>query len=148
MSSPRSTGLIWALATVGLAAGTSFLVSRSDQRTTSAKPSEQDFHRWMHTQLALTPAEHEALEPIELADETERRRLREEIVSAGRELADAVRQGKSGSPEIEAALTRLNAAQATLQRATLSHFFAMKEHLDPEQAEKLLQWTHDSILPE
>jgi hypothetical protein len=23
----------------------------------------------------------------------------------------------------------------------------MKDHLEPAQAEKLLQWTHDSILP-
>ena len=65
----------------------------------------------------------------------------------GRDLADAVRRGKSGAPEIDVALTRLNAAQAALQRATLAHFFAMKDHLEPAQAEKLLQWTHDSILP-
>ena len=141
--------LLWALATVSLAGGTAFLVTRAiphDPATPHAA-AEEDFHHWMHEQLKLTPAQHDALDPIEKAFEKERARLRSEIASAGRDLADAVRQGKSGSPEIEAALTRLNTAQATLQRATLDHFFAMKDHLEPAQAEKLLQWTHDSILP-
>jgi Spy/CpxP family protein refolding chaperone len=141
--------LFWALATVLLAGGTAFLVTRAIPHAPSAPhaAAEEDFHYWMHEQLKLTPAQHDALDPIEKAFEKERARLRTEIAAAGRDLADAVRRGKSGSPEIDAALTRLNAAQAALQRATLDHFFAMKDHLEPAQAEKLLQWTHDSILP-
>ena len=142
--------VLWALATVLLAGGTAFFVTRSIAHAPATPPAaaeEEDFHHWMHEQLKLTPAQHDALDPIEKAFEKERARLRSEITAAGRDLADAVRHGKSGSPEIEAALTRLNTAQATLQRATLDHFFAMKDHLEPAQAEKLLQWTHDSILP-
>jgi Spy/CpxP family protein refolding chaperone len=141
--------LLWALATVLLAGGTAFLVTRAISRDRAAPhaAAEDDFHHWMHEQLKLTSAQHDALDPIEKAFEQERARLRSEIANAGRDLADAVRRGKSGSPEIDAALTRLNAAQAALQRATLDHFFAMKDHLEPAQAEKLLQWTHDSILP-
>lgn len=141
---------IWILGTVALAGVTSLLVTRSvpdGWRTpAAASGSEEDLHRWMHKHLAITPAQHKTLDPIEDAFEKERIRLREEIVKAGHDLANAVRGGKSDSPEIAAALARLNAAQAQLQRATLDHFFAMKDHLDPEQAEKLLQWTHDSIL--
>jgi Spy/CpxP family protein refolding chaperone len=140
--------LLWAVATVALAGVTAFLVSRSSYDERPHAESENDFHRWMHDQLAITPDQHKALDPLEASFEKERKRLRAEIATAGRDLADAVRKGKSGSPEIEAALSRLNAAQAGLQRATLDHFFAMKDHLDPGQAEKLLQWTHDSILPE
>jgi len=141
--------LLWALATVLLAGGTAFFVTRAvpHGKATPHPVAEDDFHHWMHEQLKLTTAQHDALDPIEKAFEKERARLRTEIAAAGRDLADAVRRGKSGSPEIEAALTRLNAAQAGLQRATLGHFFAMKDHLEPAQAEKLLQWTHDSILP-
>jgi Spy/CpxP family protein refolding chaperone len=137
------------VALIALAALTALLVSLWTQhrgKATAGKGAEDDFHRWMHDQLAITPAQHEALAPVEKAFEEERSKLRAEITSAGKELADAVRQGKTGSPEIDAALARLNAAQAKLQRATLDHFFAMKDHLDPAQAEKLLQWTHDSIL--
>lgn len=145
---PWTLRLLWALATVALAATTSVFVSRSmASRPSAGAGSEDDFHRWMHAQLAITPAQHDALEPLEAEFEKEREQLRGEIASAGRQLADAVRNGKAGSPEIDAALQRLNAAQGKLQRATLDHFFAMKDHLDPAQAEKLLQWTHDSILP-
>jgi len=141
--------VLWALATILLAGATAFLVTRSTPHApaTPSAAAEDDFHHWMHEQLKLTPAQHDALDPIEKAFEKERARLRAEIAGAGRDLADAVRRGKSGAPEIDVALTRLNAAQAALQRATLAHFFAMKDHLEPAQAEKLLQWTHDSILP-
>jgi Spy/CpxP family protein refolding chaperone len=141
--------MLWATATVALAGGTAFLVTRSIPHGPAAPhaAAEDDFHHWMHEQLQLTPAQHDALDPVEKAFENERARLRTEIASAGRDLAHAVRQGKSGAAEIEAALARLNTAQAALQRATLDHFFAMKDHLEPAQAEKLLQWTHDSILP-
>lgn len=146
---PWTIRILWALATVALAATTAVFVSHSmgNRRPSPVAGSEEDFHRWMHEQLAITPAQHEALEAVEAAFEKERQQLRDEIASAGKQLADAVRKGKSGSAEIDAALLRLNAAQGKLQRATLDHFFAMKDHLDPEQAEKLLQWTHDSILP-
>lgn len=146
---PWTARLLWALATVTLAGTTAVFVSHSMRnKGTAAMPgSEADFHRWMHEQLAITPVQHEALAAVEAGYEKEREELRGEISEAGKQLADAVRKGNAGSPEIEAALQRLNAAQGKLQRATLTHFFAMKDHLDPAQAEKLLQWTHDSILP-
>jgi Spy/CpxP family protein refolding chaperone len=152
MKPPLATAA-WALATVLLAGLTAFLVTRStgkQEATASASVpgSEADFHQWMHDRLEITPDQHAALEPFEHAFETERERLRAEIAKAGRDLAEGVRKGDPASPEIEDALTRLNAAQAELQRATLDHFFAMKRHLDPAQAEKLLEWTHDSIVPE
>jgi Spy/CpxP family protein refolding chaperone len=140
MSAVR-TRLLWALATVALAAATSYLVGRR-------VPAERDFHRWMHDQLHLSAEQHAALEPLEQAFEAESVRLKVEIAAAGRALADAVRRGQRGAPEIEAALARLSAAQSALQRATLDHFFEMKDHLDPDQAEQLLQWTHDSLLPD
>ncbi|MEK7951490.1 periplasmic heavy metal sensor [Luteolibacter soli] len=144
---PGAQRLALSLATVVLAGLTAWLVTLSAQRDAAIRArAAKDFHHWMHEQLALTDAQHEALNPIEQAYQQEKEQLQKEITAAGGELAAAVRAGKSGSPEIEAALTRLNSAQARLQHATLAHFFAMKEHLDPAQSEKLLQWTHDSIL--
>lgn len=142
---PGTSRLVWALATIVLAGLTAWLVVIAAPGK-QASPAQQDFHHWMHEQLNLTEAQHTALEPIEHAYETDKQRLKQEIATAGRDLAKAVGAGKAGSPEIDAALSKLNDAQARLQRATLSHFFAMKEHLDPDQAAKLLQWTHDSIL--
>lgn len=141
---------LWAVATIVLAGSTSLFVSewRHHADPEGAVESEEDFHHWMHSRLHFTASQQQALEPFELAFEEKRAELREEISQAGRELAEAVRGGKSQSPEIDLALSKLNAAQAELQRATLEHFFAMKEHLDPDQAELLLKWTHDSIVHE
>lgn len=146
----RGTAMaLWALATVLLAGATAYVVSQTvPPPVASAEPESADFHQWMHDRLEITAEQHEALAPYESAFEADRERLRVEITEAGRELAKAVRGGRRESPEIEAALTRLNAAQAELQRVTLDHFFAMKAHLEPDQAEKLLQWTHDSIVSE
>ncbi|MGB1131156.1 MAG: periplasmic heavy metal sensor [Haloferula sp.] len=110
--------------------------------------SEDGFHQWMHERLALTPEQHAALEPVERSYEETRRKLVDRIESAGRDLGEAVRRGDPEAPAIEEALNRLNEAQAELQRATLDHFFSMKKHLTPAQAERLLSWTHDSIVHE
>jgi len=153
MAGERASG--WRLLTVVLVAGgTAWLVTRlagppidADEGRGPAV-SEADFHQWMHERLDLSAAQHERLEPVERAFERRREELRGEIAAAGRELAAAVREGDPKSPRIEAALRRLNEGQAALQQATLEHFFAMKEHLDPEQAERLLEWTHDSLVHE
>jgi Spy/CpxP family protein refolding chaperone len=134
---------LWALATIVLAGGTSMLVHRVGR---SHSHREADFHQWMHRNLQLTPQQHDALEPAEQRFAERQAALRSEISDAGRALAVAIRSGDADSPEIVAALDRLNNAQAELQRATLKHFFEMKEQLDPEQAEKLRQWTHDRLL--
>jgi len=140
------TLIVWAIATVALSGLTTAVVSRWFDRGQAESSSDTDFHRWMHDHLGLSAEQHRALEPAEQAFDRERERLRGEIAAAGLELAEAVRTGERTSPEIPGALGRLHHAQGELQRATLDHFFAMKEQLDPEQAEKLLQWTHDSLV--
>lgn len=142
MKRPTAIGL-WALGTVVLATATSLLVLRWKSPT---GPEAPDFHQWMHQHLELTPEQHAALEPAERRFEETRRELEARIAAAGSDLAQAVRTGKGDTPEIRDALQRLHAAQGELQQATLDHFFEMKEPLDPEQSEKLLQWTHDRLL--
>lgn len=139
--------ILWAAATVALSGLTAWLVGGM-KRDAAKGEAGHDLHHWMHERLVLSESQHEALEPFESAYEESRRALSGKITDAGRELAQAVRSGNPESPEVDRALVKLNAAQAELQRSTLDHFFAMKEHLDPEQAEKLLEWTHDSIVHE
>ncbi len=104
-----------------------------------------DFHAWMHAHLDLTPEQHHTLEPIEAGFEAQRLKLQAEVRAAGLALASIIRDSKQNDPVLEPALQRLNKAQGDLQRATLEHFFAMKRHLRPAQADKLLEWTHDSL---
>jgi len=108
--------------------------------------SEENFHEWLHENLHISAAQEEALLPHEQSFERLREEQRAEIARLGRQLAETIRTQGAESPEVQAAQRRLLEAQGELQRVTLSHFFAMKQHLDPEQGEKLLQWVHDSIV--
>lgn len=107
---------------------------------------EGDFHAWMHDHLAITPEQEAILAPHEARFEAERGVLRERIEASGRELAEAIRSHPGAGPELDDALSRLNAAQGELQRATLGHFYTMKQHLSAEQAERMRLWTHDRLL--
>jgi hypothetical protein len=108
---------------------------------------EGDFHAWVHAHLRTTPDQNEALAPHESAYETLRVELRDKIHAAGRELAEAIRlESDAASPTLASALSRLNQSQGELQRATLEHFFTMKQHLSPEQAELMRLWTHDRLI--
>ncbi|MBB5032266.1 periplasmic heavy metal sensor [Prosthecobacter vanneervenii] len=104
-----------------------------------------DLHAWMHEHLSITPEQHGKLEPLEEAFEKTRIKLQEEIRLADLELAKTIRDPKMTPAAMDAALERLNEAQGALQRATLEHFFEMKRYLRPAQANKLLEWTHDSL---
>lgn len=137
------------LGVVLIAGLTAFLVSRfAPSLDKEATAASDDFHHWVHENLHLNQAQHEALAPIESAYESERRLLASDIKAAGRKLADLLRTDTATPAEIDAALADLNLAQAELRRVTLHHFLAMKEHLDPEQAAQLLDWTHDRIASE
>ena len=109
---------------------------------------EPDFHAWMHEHLDLTPEQHDTLEPIEAEFEQQRVRLRAEIRAAGLELAAIIGEADLNDARLKSALERLNKAQGELQQQTLEHFFAMKRHLRPAQAKRLLEWTHDSLTRE
>jgi Spy/CpxP family protein refolding chaperone len=102
----------------------------------------------MHEHLDITPEQHEILEPIEAEFEQQRVRLRGEIRAAGLEVAAAIGEATVNDARLKSALERLNKSQGDLQRMTLEHFFAMKRHLRPAQAKRLLEWTHDSLARE
>jgi len=107
--------------------------------------AEPDFHAWMHAHLDITPEQHDKLEPIEADFERQRARLQGEIRAAGLDVAAAIGGANVDDAQLQAALGRLNKTQGDLQRLTLEHFFAMKRHLRPAQAKRLLEWTHDSL---
>lgn len=110
--------------------------------------AETDLHAWMHEHLDITPEQHDKLDPIEKEFEERRVALKAQISAAGVELAQVIGAPNVDEPQMKAALDRLNQSQAELQRLTLDHFFAMKRHLRPAQARKLVEWTHDSLARE
>jgi hypothetical protein len=142
--------MIWALATVAVAAVVAYLVAgfamERISRQTQNVASEKGFHQWLHENLKITRDQELRLEAIERTFEDERIRLRKEIDAAGVHLAEVIRSHEAKSPEARDALAKLAAQQGLLQESTLDHFFAMKAYLDEKQGEMLLQWTCDSIV--
>lgn len=108
--------------------------------------TQTDFHQWLHDHIELTPAQEVALKPYENRYNKKQFQLKKSLRSAASDLANAIRHQPRDSPKITQALQKINRLQGELQQLSIEHFFEMKNQLDPEQAEKLLLWTHDSIL--
>lgn len=114
--------------------------------TRGTEKAPPDFHRWVHAHLELSDDQHARLQPAEQRFAVQEAAIRMKITQASGALAVAIQSEGRESPKINAALEDLHNAQAELQRATLDHFFDMKEQLEPEQAEKLRHWTHERLL--
>ena len=110
--------------------------------------SEPDFHAWMHEHLDITPEQHAIMEPLEAEFEAQRIILRTAIRKSGHEVAESISAANPNDLRLKSALEALNRSQGDLQRLTLDHFFAMKRHLRPAQAKRLLDWTYDSLTRE
>ncbi len=151
-------GALWVAGTVFVAAASAYVTVKLTAAANppailpppspeSSRPvdSEESLHAWMHQNLEISAEEHDLLLPYEQAFERDRLRLRAEIRQAGQQLAASIR-ANADQKTLDEELNRLNGLNAELRKATLDHFLVMKEHLNPVQAEKLLQWTHDSIV--
>jgi Spy/CpxP family protein refolding chaperone len=132
-----------------LAGGTAWLVTdwtlHRHGESHAHDHAQTDLHAWMHKHLDITPEQHAKLEPLEAEFENLRVKLKDEVHQADVALAQVIREPKVDEAAMSAALERLNKAQGALQKATLDHFFVMKRYLRPAQADKLLEWTHDSL---
>lgn len=149
--SPRSNIILWLVATVAIAGLTAWAVTtrvppaRTNSGASITPPSELSLHDWMHQHLGISAEQHHVLDPLETTYEASHVRLRQNVRQLGTELAIAIRDAAPPAT-VFTAQEKLNAAQGELQQATLQHFIEMKQHLTPGQAQKLAEWTHDSIL--
>jgi Spy/CpxP family protein refolding chaperone len=102
----------------------------------------------MHEHLDITPEQHAIMEPLEAEFAERRVILRTAIRKSGHEVAESISAADPNDIRLKSALEALNRSQGDLQRLTLDHFFAMKRHLRPAQAKRLLDWTYDSLTRE
>ena len=73
--------------------------------------------------------------------EETKRHLEEVIRLANSELAENILKDKSYSPSVEKSVAEIHSAMGQLQKATLEHIFELKEVLDAEQYERLIELT-------
>ncbi len=116
-------------------------------RWVAARPPvvSAEAHEWLHRELHITPEQHKALEPIEKRFAEKERMHREEMRTANRELAAAIRKGNANSPEIAAAVHKIHLHMGDLQKDSLDHIFEMRAVLTPEQGDKLLQLAEKAL---
>ena len=98
------------------------------------RPSDLD--RTIHEQLNLTKDQEAKIESLEEAMSGKRKLLQAEMVTANRELADAIAKDHAYGPPEKASIEHFHAAMIELQEDTLHHVMAMRAVLDPEQARR------------
>ena len=107
--------------------------------------SAVDPHEWLHSELKISPEQHQALEPLETKFAARNRILREQMRAANHELAVAIGKGKVNSPEISAAIGKIHLHMGELQNASIDHIFEMRAKLTPEQGATLLRLAQQAL---
>lgn len=102
-------------------------------------------HEWLHRELQLTEAQHQALEPIEQSFGEKQRKLAEALRDANRQLAQAMAEDKAYTPRVAAAVEHVHHRMGELQKVSIEHVFAMRTVLTPEQGDKLLKLAQQAL---
>lgn len=99
------------------------------------RASETELHALLHGQLDLTAKQEARLDQIEARFSGRRRALELEMRAANVRLAQAIEAEHGYGPRVTKAIDETHEVMGELQKETLQHLFAMREVLDPEQAE-------------
>ena len=94
---------------------------------------DAELHDLLHHKLALDDDQNGRLTSIEQRFAVQRRALELELRADNAQLADAIEEEHGNGPRVGAAVDRSHATMGQLQKATLSHIFAMRRLLRPDQ---------------
>jgi Spy/CpxP family protein refolding chaperone len=108
-------------------------------------PDALTAHAWLHRELALTPAQHAALEPVEDRFAAQQRELSAQLRAANHALATALEEDKAYTPRVAAAVEMIHHRMGDLQKASIEHVFEMRAVLSPAQGDKLLQLAEQAL---
>ena len=129
MTSGRRTWLIAAVAFLAALAGV--FIGRV---LFPPAPSESELHDVLHHQVALDQRQQAQLQVLEQRFTVRRGALELELRAANARLADAIENEHGNGPQVAAAVDQSHRAMGELQKETLSHIFAMRQLLRPNQA--------------
>lgn len=97
-------------------------------------PDGGALHALMHEQLDLDAAQQAKIARLERQFADRRKSLDAQLRDANAALATAMTNEHKYGPNVAAAVDRSHMAMGELQKATLSHVFAMRAVLRPDQA--------------
>lgn len=129
------SGRTWQLAAVAfLAALAGVLIGRSISDQHPEQPSA--LHEFLHDELDLDAQQLARIEGLEKRFAIRKRALELELRAGNARLAAAIEAEQGYGPGVTAEVDRSHRAMGELQKETLSHIFAMRAVLRPDQAEK------------
>ncbi|MEO7247637.1 MAG: periplasmic heavy metal sensor [Novosphingobium sp.] len=97
-------------------------------------PEGGELHALMHRELRLDANQQARVEQLEGQFAAQRRTLDEQLQDANGQLASAIANEHQYGPRVAAAVDHSHKAMGELQKATLSHVFAMRAVLRADQA--------------
>lgn len=125
----------WLLAAVAfLAALAGVLIGRSISDRDLEQPNA--LHELLHEKLDLDQQQLARIEELEKQFAIRKRALELELRADNARLAAAIEAEHGYGPRVTAEIDRSHRAMGELQKETLSHIFAMRAVLRPEQAQK------------
>ena len=92
-----------------------------------------ELHDVLHHKLSLDAGQQERLKSLEQQFAVRRRALEMELKADNAQLAEAMEAEHGNGPRVAAAVDRCHAVLGELQKATLTHIFAMRQLLRPDQ---------------
>ena len=119
---------------VFLAALSGVFVGRALFEVRSKTPGA--IHDVLHDQLNLDAQQEARIAKLEAEFAVRRRALEYELRADNARLAEAIEAEHGYGPRVTAEVDRSHKAMGELQKATLSHIFAMRAVLRPEQAQE------------
>lgn len=128
----RRTLLLAAVAFLAALAGV--LIGRSISDRAPEKASA--LHETLHEELGLDEQQLAQIEELERRFAIKKRALELELRADNARLASAIQAEHGYGPRVTAEIDRSHRAMGELQKETLSHIFAMRAVLRPDQAEK------------
>jgi nickel and cobalt resistance protein CnrR len=99
-------------------------------------PPENELHALIHRDLDIDDSQRVQLEMIERRYAIRREGLEAELRADNARLAEAIEAEHGFGPKVASAIDASHQAMGELQKETLSHIFAMRSVLRPDQASK------------
>ena len=125
----------WLLAAVAfLAALAGVLIGRALTERQEREPHA--IHEALHRELGLDEQQLARIEQLETEFAARRKALELELRADNARLAAAIQAEHGYGPRVTAEIDRSHRAMGELQKETLSHVFAMRAVLRPDQAQK------------
>lgn len=130
----RVRGLVLTALVAFLAALAGVMLGRtiSDNR----EPEPNVLHEFLHEDLSLDPSQLARIEGLEKQFAVRKGELETELRADNARLAAAIAAERGYGSRVTAEIDRSHHAMGELQKETLSHIFAMRAVLRPDQAEK------------